>query len=174
MAYKEIKNGSYNVTTTKSSSFFDKQENATWTTKESWTTTDSQRTLSKKEIRAERKEGFSEFLGISRYFVIFCLILFFIAPVFNDLNQNYTWNVEKEGNTYIYTNPNANNVKSYEDLGNKMLYGFTETLDTIGNISETANNVTTTVGKVTGWFSPVFETAKNMFTGALEWFNGLF
>lgn len=173
MAWKETKYGGHSIVTTETSSFTDETGKIT-TTSESWTASENQRKLTNREIRQERKTSLNEFLGVGRYFVIFCLILFFIAPVFNDLQNNYTWNIEKEGNTYSFSNPNENNIEAYESLGNKMLYGFTETLDTIGDISQTASNVTDTIGKVTGWFSPVFDAAKNMFTGVLDWFNGLF
>lgn len=119
------------------------------------------------------KEMFSDVLGISRYFVIFCLIMFFIAPVFAELNSDYKWEVTENGNTYTYVNP-KDNVDNYKDLGNKMLGGFTETLETIGNISETAGNLVETVGTPLGWFNDVYNVAMSGYNKVLEWFNGLF
>ena len=119
------------------------------------------------------RELYSEYLGIGRYFVLICLIIFFIAPVFTELNNNWRWNVEEVGNTYVYTNP-KDNVEEYKNLGNKMMEGFTVTLETIGNISEYATNVTSVLEKPLGWFSDLYNGVLEGYNNVLEWFNGLF
>lgn len=119
------------------------------------------------------KELYSEYLGIGRYFVLICLIIFFIAPVFTELNNNWRWNVEEAGNTYTYTNPKYN-VEDYKNLGNKMMEGFTITLETIGNVSEYASNVTSVLEKPLGWFSELYNTVLDGYNSVLEWINGLF
>lgn len=116
---------------------------------------------------------FSEILGIGKYFIIFCLIMFFIAPVYAELNSDYQWEITKNGNTYTYINP-KDDVSNYKDLGNKMLGGFTETLETIGNISQISGKLIETLETPLSWFKNAYEYTLNGYNIVLDWFNGLF
>lgn len=170
MPIKEFKSGNHSITTTETSSFKD-ESGKTTTISESWSSNENQREVE------ERKRSFSEYWGIGRYFTIICLIIFFIAPVYNHLLNNWQWE-HTEYTTYKGTTHHEfsidKNPQQYVDLGNRMLSGFTDTLDKISNVSNTSNTVIEKIGESFSWHKQLVADAKEQLKGILDWFKGLF
>lgn len=119
------------------------------------------------------KEMFHDYLGVGKYFMIFMLIMFFIAPIFSTLNEEYQWEVTENGNTYTYVNP-KDSVEDYKYLGNKSMEGFVTILDTLGNVSDLAGNVFNVSGINVNFILNTWNTVKEGFDSVLEWIQGLF
>lgn len=94
-----------------------------------------------------KKQLFEEYLGVGKWFLIFCLIMIFVTPIYSELT-NYKWQREKVGNTYIYTNPNTDVYEDYLYLGNKMLGGLTNTVEVLGSIGNITDKVFNFLGNL--------------------------
>ena len=98
---------------------------------------------------------------------------FFIAPVYNDLLNDWQWKHKEHTTSQGITHHEFSidkDPQDYVDLGNKMLSGFVSTMEKIGDISTTGNNVIESFGLI----GELWEGVKEKFSQAKDWFMGLF
>lgn len=161
---KEYKNGTHSITTTESFQYIDENTGKKTIVNESWSSNETQ-----------RQRSFSEYWGIGRYFTIICLIIFFIAPVYHNLKENWQWNITTEekvnGAIVHYNYTNNKSVDDYVELGNNMLTGFVDTMENVGNVVDVSDNVISSFS----WVKDIYDnTIGKLVNGVLDFIANIF